>query len=235
MKLSAPAILAEFPPFGTRREIKDPIEESTLFLHIYHGMPVQGEKMPVAETFRVNYYVGAVLAQGGNLSFEGTKIIFSPTSAIDRAMGARDVEIPFREIRAASYAGALSRTVRVKTDDKVHKFEGGQAKQIWELLKNALQKLGTMPPDKKPNKTTDASAQSFFSAEPPARPQPASPPQPSSSLSCDQCEKPLQAGYSFCPYCGNRLKAVCSSCHRTLDPSWSACAYCGLKSTVIIP
>jgi len=166
--------------------------------------------MQVAEIYRLNYYVGALLAQGGNLWFEGSKIVFSPTSALDRAMGARNVEIAFQQIREMEYKGELSRTFILKTDDRIHKFEGAQAKKVWEILQKALPN-GKETASEGPDKNV------------------AHLPKSSPVLACDQCSKRLEPGYSFCPHCGNRLKSACTSCHRSVDPAWSACAFCGWK------
>lgn len=160
--------------------------------------------MPVVETFHVNYFVGALLAQGGNLWLEDSKLVFSPTSAIDRAMGAQNVDIPFQTIRGVDYSGSLSRSFSIKTDDKIHKFEGSQAKKVWELLEKALAQKGmAVTSNHKHN----------------------------SALICAQCEHSLQAGFSYCPYCGTRLKSVCPACHKSIDPNWIACAFCGSKFT----
>jgi transcription elongation factor Elf1 len=160
--------------------------------------------MPVVETFHVNYFVGALLAQGGNLWLEDSKLVFSPTSAIDRAMGAQDVEIPFHTIRGVDYSGPLSRSFNIKTDDKIHKFEGGQAKKVWESLEKVLSQKGLSLPSHQKHQ---------------------------GSLNCPQCEQNLQVGFSFCPHCGIRLKSVCPSCHKAVEASWVACAFCGSKFT----
>jgi RNA polymerase subunit RPABC4/transcription elongation factor Spt4 len=159
--------------------------------------------MPVAEMFRVNYFVGALLAQGGNLWFEDTDLVFSPTSSIDRAMGARDVKIPFQTIREIDYSGPLSRSFNIKTDDKIHKFEGSQAKKVWETLEKVLAVKGILILPESKNG--------------------------GGPLACSQCEHALQPGFSFCPYCGVRIKSVCSSCHKSVEPNWVACAFCGWK------
>jgi ATP-dependent Clp protease ATP-binding subunit ClpB len=65
--------------------------------------------MPKSPIFRINHYVGAVLAQGGNIWLDDSMIVFSPTSAIDRAMGAKDVHIPFQNIQHMEFKGELLR------------------------------------------------------------------------------------------------------------------------------
>lgn len=164
--------------------------------------------MVTAEKIRVNYFVGGGLALGGDLWLEASKLVFSPTGAIDRAMGAKEVEIPFEDIKGLEYTGSLSRSFHVKTDKKVHKFEGAQAKRAWEALEKALPNkelitLVTLP-------TSNGSKNGH-------------------ALSCDQCKSVLQPGYSFCPNCSSRVKSACNGCHKTVDPVWSACAFCGWK------
>lgn len=133
---------------------------------------------PTGETFRLNYFVGGMLAYGGNFWIESSRIVFSPTGALDRAMGAKDVEINFTDIISIEYTGALSRTFHIKTGDKAHRFEGSQAKRVWDILQEKM-------PDKKV--LTGVSA-------------PASP--------CGQCSRPLQPAFVFCPYCGVRVKSL---------------------------
>jgi hypothetical protein len=173
--------------------------------------------MPANEIFRLNYYVSGLLAQGGNLWIDDSKIVFSPTSALDRAMGAKNVEIAFQQIRSLDFAGALSRSFNVSTAEKVHKFEGGQAKKVWEVLEKVLPKAGTGAAVIKP-------VVAFIP--------PASVPAPAKSTNgfcCGTCSKPLQPGYCYCPHCATPIKSICKSCRRTIDPGWAACAFCGWK------
>jgi hypothetical protein len=165
---------------------------------------------PATEVFRVNYYLGAMLAQGGNLTLEEAVVKFSPTSALDRAMGAKDVEIPYKAIRGMSYSGPLSRSFTIKTEGKVHKFEGAQAKRVWELLAKTLPEKGCVLTP--------------MVEKAPARP----PVSVADGLACDGCRMALQPGYAFCPSCGTSVKSVCGACKRSIDPRWAACAFCGV-------
>jgi hypothetical protein len=175
--------------------------------------------------FRINYYVAGMLAQGGKIWLDGSKICFSPTSAIDRAMGAQDVYIPFETIKRVDYTGVLSRAFKVITEGRTHKFEGGDAKSFYELLEQAM-----------PNKEL-LSAHSAPAASGPA-PAPANGntvvPKASTGLVCDHCSKNLHPSFSFCPHCGTRIKTVCISCTRAMEPHWAACAFCGRKATAIV-
>ncbi len=167
--------------------------------------------MNATEKFRVNYYVGALLAQGGNLTLEDSKIVFSPTSALDRAMGAVDVAIPFQQILGMESKGTLSRSVHIKTNEKIHKFEGGQAQKFWDALQRIMS--NGAPATDAPVKPSDVKAA----------------PPPAAGFQCDRCLQPIQPGYFFCPHCAQRLKSVCVSCHKAVDPTWAACAFCGWK------
>jgi len=180
--------------------------------------------MPKSEIFRVNYYVAGMLAQGGNVWLDDSKIVFSPTSALDRAMGAKDVEIPFQQIHGLAFKGDLLRTFIIQTTDRKHKFEGRQAKKVWELLDRALIIEGILPA--LPAVPTPAPAPAAAAAAPAPVPKQTS---LLALLTCDRCAKPLEPGYSFCPSCGTRVKSVCSSCRRAIVPTWAACAWCGWK------
>lgn len=46
---------------------------------------------------------------------------------------------------------------------------------------------------------------------------------------CPSCKKAVQTPYDFCPYCGNRMKAVCPSCEKQVSGDWQVCPYCGQK------
>lgn len=177
--------------------------------------------MPKSEIFRLNYYVGAILAQGGNVWIENSKIVFSPTSAIERAMGAKDVEIPFPDINEIVFKGDLMRSFNVVTKNKTHKFEGSQAKKVWEILDQLVK------PKSKPAAVVviPNPAPAVVPTSAPQRP--AAP--VSSRHACEGCRKELEPCYAFCPYCALPVKTKCSSCRRAVNPQWIACAFCGWK------
>jgi hypothetical protein len=52
----------------------------------------------------------------------------------------------------------------------------------------------------------------------------AAPPAP-----CPSCQKPVTAGYAFCPHCGAALRTVCPGCAKPVEKDWKACPYCGKK------
>lgn len=171
--------------------------------------------MPNEQKLRLNYFVGAALAQGGEVRLDGTKIVFFPTSALDRAMGAKEVEIPYQQIRALEHKGELLRTFNIKTDQKVYKFEGSQAKKLAELLEKNLKESGFMDNiqfDKKSAAPSPQAAPSWAGLSP-----------------CKNCSKSLKPDYAFCPSCATPVKPVCKSCHRATEKDWVVCAYCGQK------
>ncbi len=174
--------------------------------------------MPTLEKFHVNYFVSGLLAQGGELSIVDEKIVFSPTSAIDRAFGATDVEIPLNKIIGVDYIGALSRAFYVRTSDRVHKFEGGQTKTFWDRLEKVLPATAARP----------LLSGGASTAAPKAKVVPA-PAAAHHGLSCAHCSKALQPGFTHCPHCATPIKSGCVGCHRVVDPQWAACAYCGWK------
>src|SRR4026209_1995967 len=94
--------------------------------------------MASTEIFHVNYYTGGMLAYGGNLWVDGDAVHFSPTGSLDRAMGAKDFQISFHQIRGLQVGGALSQSFTIQTDEKVHKFQGSQAKRAWAQLEKMI-------------------------------------------------------------------------------------------------
>lgn len=148
--------------------------------------------MAKSETFRLNYYVGAMLAQGGNLWFDDSKIVFSPTSAIDRALGASDVEIPFLKIQNVEFKGDMTRMFHIKTADKLHRFHGSQAKVAWENLATTLKARG-MQPVPKPSDLLGKPVQTG-TAKPAGK-----------TLACQKCSGRLETNFLFCPFCGTRV------------------------------
>jgi len=162
--------------------------------------------MPAEKSLRLNYYVGSLLAQGGDVRVEGSKIIFLPTSALDIAMGAKPVEIPFQSIKGLEHKGEFLRTFNVKTDDGVHKFEGSQAIKLAELLEASLREEG------------------MADNIPFERAQPAE-----TLIKCPKCSKQVKSEFTFCPSCGTSINTTCKSCKKKVEEDWAMCAFCGNK------
>jgi hypothetical protein len=44
---------------------------------------------------------------------------------------------------------------------------------------------------------------------------------------CPKCQKPVSAGFAYCPHCGALMQSVCPACGKKVEDSWKACPYCG--------
>lgn len=58
---------------------------------------------------------------------------------------------------------------------------------------------------------------------------PEEPPSPSDLVACPGCDKPVEAGWSHCPFCGHALGG-CSGCGAPMEPGWTFCPQCGHKA-----
>ncbi len=163
---------------------------------------MQNEKL-----FNVNYFVGAMLVQTGVLQISGTHIIFKPTGMIEKMMGATEVVIALADIVAFDYTGGLARTVRIKTQNKVHKFEGSATSSFGDVLLNLLPNKAVKKP------SIIQSLHPFIGPK----------------YSCKQCTFVSQPGLRFCPKCGVAPQGACAKCQRLLDSNWNFCGHCGTK------
>jgi len=64
-----------------------------------------------------------------------------------------------------------------------------------------------------------------------ARPEPA-PAAPAASnktlVHCDNCSASVEAAYSYCPHCGEKLaERACRYCGQAIEPGAKHCGYCG--------
>lgn len=50
-------------------------------------------------------------------------------------------------------------------------------------------------------------------------------------MHCQKCQKPLQADFKVCPFCGTQTdhKPKCSSCQKEIEANWIVCPYCGIS------
>jgi len=173
--------------------------------------------MSEQDKMRINYYVGAVLAQGGEVHLGNNQIIFSPTSALDRALGASDISIDFKDVQGVEYKGELSKTLRVKTGDRVHRFMGSQASKLAALLEEDLKRQGfafSKDADERTSSKENVTPSAVVSQV---------------VLKCSRCDKALRSDFVFCPYCQAPVRDICSVCRHAIEADWSACAFCGHK------
>jgi RNA polymerase subunit RPABC4/transcription elongation factor Spt4 len=67
-----------------------------------------------------------------------------------------------------------------------------------------------------PTQDQDATAPSIA---PPAQP----------TISCPNCQKPVEKTFTYCPHCGAALQPVCRSCGKSVEASWKVCPHCGAQ------
>lgn len=157
--------------------------------------------------FHVNYYIGAILVESGELRMSGTHIIFKPTGVIERLMASKEVVIALADIIAYEYTGGLFRTVRIQTREKIYKFEGSATSKFGDVLLNLLPNKAA----KKPSKVQVLT------------------PTITQKYACSECSFVAQPGIRYCPRCGAPPKNACQKCRFLLDTSWIFCVYCGTK------
>ena len=46
------------------------------------------------------------------------------------------------------------------------------------------------------------------------------------SISCDECNYPIEKWFNFCPNCNIELKYSCRFCKKKINKSWKVCAHC---------
>src|SRR6185295_11858048 len=79
-----------------------------------------------------------MLDQGGVLQIKDDHLLFAPR-ALERAMGAADVEIPFGGVKMVEVTGTLTEFLIVRTLEKPHKFVGGDLYKIRDIINSAHQ------------------------------------------------------------------------------------------------
>lgn len=174
------------------------------------------------QEFKVTYYVGLMLAQGGSLVIKEDCLLFAPRS-IERAMGAVDVTIPYDRIKLAEVTGTITETLVVRTAEKPHKFVGGDLYKIADTINAALEAYQQRRPagptvsQPLPASTNHASAVPVEKKE--------TPPRPASNL-CPACQQAVETGFNFCPSCQASLRKSCPACHRPANPGWKFCPAC---------
>ena len=184
--------------------------------------------------FKMTYYVGVMLAQGGVLSIKPEEIIFAPNS-IERAMGATDTVIPYEKIKLVDITGTITESLMIRTLEKAHRFVGGNVNKIKDQVNEAIQSYQSGHPLPVVEMSSSLS-----------QPQPSIPstPEPlivasssktlASSRHCPGCSFDIRPEFHYCPACKKELIPSCLTCHRTLDPSWSYCAFCGASKSKVL-
>lgn len=175
--------------------------------------------------FKVTYYVGAMLAQGGVLEVRADGVVFAPR-ALERAMGAVDVVIPFDKIKMVEVSGTITEFLFIRTYEKAHRFVGSDLYNIRDVIHTALQSYQMKNPA---NVLTAEPAQNSVSiqAQQTTEAPSTSTPKPENSSQCPACSKVIQPEFNFCPFCQKSLKPVCPKCGEPVQSEWKFCASCG--------
>jgi endogenous inhibitor of DNA gyrase (YacG/DUF329 family) len=57
------------------------------------------------------------------------------------------------------------------------------------------------------------------------------PPKELISQGCPTCQKPVETGFAFCPFCGAAMQDCCPECGKPTKKGWKACPHCGKQLT----
>lgn len=174
--------------------------------------------------FKLTYYIGPMLAQGGTLTIAEDRLTFAP-GTLERALGANDTVIPFADILLVDVTGLITESLIIKTQEKIHRFVGGNPHAIKDRINASIQKSGvrkTVAPAVQPSATQTVPTAA------PAIPSPAVPKQTQPGAGyCPTCAKQVAADFSFCPFCKTVLAKSCSRCFKKVQSDWKYCGYCG--------
>lgn len=188
--------------------------------------------METQNEYKMTYYVGAMLAQGGVLLLKEDRLVFAP-GALERAVGSVDTVIPFDKIKMVEVTGTITEFLMVRTLEKAHRFVGSDLYKIKDRIDSALQ-VAAQQKSASSSRAADSS-QMVASTEKDSASQIATAPQvvPSSASvktklpdQCPTCFKLVKADYIFCPFCQTRVKANCAKCNKPIESNWKFCAYC---------
>jgi len=168
---------------------------------------------------KVTYYVGRMYAAGGILLLRQNDLLFSPQSALDRAMGATEVSIPLADITGIEVKGTIIKTLYIQTGSVAHRFVGSELdalKERMELLRKHV---------------ADPAGRPAAVIAPPVHEIPAEDLEPATARAhgqCPVCAAAVRATFNFCPFCAARLTQIlCAHCHERLEPGWKSCSRCG--------
>jgi len=173
--------------------------------------------------FKMTYYKGAMLAQGGNLIVRADAVVFAP-GTIERAVGAEDTVVPYEKIKMVEITGTITESLMVRTQEKAHRFVGSELYKIRDKIDAAIQSAYASRP---------AAALAQAPAAAPAPPKVMAAPSQAApkdregfSGQCSSCFKNLNAAYNYCPFCKTVVKKSCPECFRGLEAAWKFCPNC---------
>lgn len=177
--------------------------------------------------FKMTHYIGVMLAQGGVLTIKEDSLIFSP-GTLERTMGAEETVMPFDKIKMVEVTGTITESLIVRTQEKSHRFVGGEPYKIRDIINSAVQKFLQHKPAISTNSTKtlkQSPAPDTATTNIPVDAIP-TPSQTKSGVTCPSCSKPIRDEFNFCPFCQTLLKKSCSKCFKAVEQEWKACAFC---------
>ena len=178
----------------------------------------------IADGFKVTYYVGVMLAQGGTLTVREDSLFFAP-SALERAMGAEDVAVPYDQIKTVEIKGTITESLMVRTKEKAYRFVGSDLDKILNLTNRAIQACPSKPKLETAAKSmsapkSEADTQTFSTHHSQVIAQ---------EDQCPSCSKTILPEFNFCPNCKAAIRASCKSCHRKIESEWKYCVFCSAE------
>ncbi|MBK7971955.1 MAG: zinc ribbon domain-containing protein [Deltaproteobacteria bacterium] len=135
---------------------------------------------------RVNLFVSRLLTQSGLLHVTNRRVSFTPIGVLDRAMGARDLQLPVEAIEGIETSGSLDRRTRIRARNAQLLILGELPEAFVATLRRALAAKGLLL------SVTEA-PRSGHGSHPLAH--------------CTSCTRPIDPAVGFCPHCGTPLPA----------------------------
>ncbi len=181
--------------------------------------------------FKMTYYIGTMLAQGGILSIRNDSLDFIP-GALERAMGAKDTVIPLSAIRLVEVTGTITESLIVRTSERIHRFVGSDLHQVKNCIDAKMQNIvtgGSTSPGQPTEETVQPKPGLTLASITAPQPNLGSATEKKSPviLQCPECFKNIKPEFAYCPLCRHSLQKNCSRCFRVLADDWKYCPICG--------
>ena len=130
---------------------------------------------------RVNLFVSRLITQSGTLHLTNRRLSFTPIGVLDRAMGARVVQVPLDHIEGLETSGQLDRRTRIRARNMQLLLLGELPEAFVSSLRTTLASRGTLL-------SVAEAPRSFFT--------------PSTLRHCGSCSRPIDPVVGFCTHCG---------------------------------
>lgn len=192
--------------------------------------------MEPVNNFKMTYYIGAMLAQGGILTIKENSLVFFP-GTIEKAVGAQDTIIPFEKIKMVEVTGTITESLMIRTMEKAHRFVGSDLYKIRDIINSMLANYQPQHPVDAGSAEVQLLKIESSATQVPVRANTqtvgtAQTPKVSASpKKCPSCSGQISPEFHFCPFCKAVLSACCPGCHRSVTTGWKFCAFCGSDLT----